>query len=178
MSTDSSPHLATSLNNEVIHQSNDRVLLPGATALQNSHTLRIPAVDQGVGDVGIQTGSVPDHLWRICGDKFQSIYRAQGFSKQVQSCDISDPMSANACYSGQGFIGDCNYSCRGVNCYAADNSEGVHQPDSDRNLLDCGGHDLLLSSPERHEISKTVEWIDKAFPADLSYSGEQSVCNV
>jgi hypothetical protein len=53
------------------------------------------------------------------------------------------------------------------------NRLGLRTPGVDRSLFTSSRCDSVLKTPERMEIDKMLQWIDAAFPPDLSYSGTQ-----
>ena len=55
--------------------------------------------------------------------------------------------------------------------HASLNRLGFRTPGVDRSLFAVAGSDSILKTPERQEIDKMIQWIDSAFPPDLSYSG-------
>lgn len=51
------------------------------------------------------------------------------------------------------------------------NRLGFQTPGADKSLFAVSRGDSVLKSPERQEIDEMIQWIDDAFPPDLSYSG-------
>lgn len=55
--------------------------------------------------------------------------------------------------------------------HASMNRLGFRTPGVDKSLFTVARGDSILKTPERQEIDKMIQWIDSAFPPDLSYSG-------
>ena len=70
----------------------------------------------------------------------------------------------------------CVATPRLLKSYSSLNKLGFRTPGVDKSLFGISHGDSVLLTPERQEIDKMIQWIDRAFPPDLTYSGLYMLC--